>query len=167
MIGFDPSLGYQEVYFRHPPMINAQRDAFMARLSNTAFAHALPAAVEELCAMPFRSALNWITLAYSMICGPANEPHTLSFFLYASTLGKPVQIRRRILQCEASHGAPDSLYRQMIGKVSEQLLPKDGTISLIAHPSGEVEVRTGLSGIALAIINQACKNLKREGDCAS
>jgi hypothetical protein len=150
MIGYDPELKAEEHYFRQPQVDEIELDVFLRFFSGSDSGRPLLTAFGELCRMPPRAALRWTNFGYSLARqSPTDEPQ-LSIFVRSRSFGAITMIRDHMLKCERKRGKCGSAYGDLLGKVEEHQLPDHGTVSLISKQDGEIEMRVGLSGMALA-----------------
>lgn len=150
MIGYDPVLDVEEHYFRQPQMTGLEIDFLLHFFSASNSGRSLLSAFSELCRMPARAALRWTNLGYSLARrSPQDEPK-LSIFVRARCFGLMTRIREHMLKCEQSSSKSASAYRDLVGEAQAEQLPDHGTVSLTSSPDGRIEMRVGLSGVALA-----------------
>jgi hypothetical protein len=150
MIGYDCATGTEERYFRQPQMDGHELDSFLTFMRAGPRRLAVLEAFTELCGLPVRAALQWMNFGYS-VAGPAHDAgRDVVMFVRSRSLGDVPKIRRRLLSYEDRAGRGVSIYRDLFGVMADERLPDHEIVSLIAHEKGEVEMRVGLSALALA-----------------
>jgi hypothetical protein len=149
MIGFHCGNHGEEYYFRQPQMASSELSAFLRFIGDAPHREGLLDAFAKLCALPARAALDWVNFGYS-ITTPSETRPDFSIFARARSLRASPRIRRQFLRAEAHSGRAASAYRDLVGELPDERLPDHEIVSLIARGGSNIELRVGISAVAMA-----------------
>lgn len=149
MVGYYPELDASEYYFRQPALDNMELDCLLTLLTMSEPRRSLLAAFSDLCGMPSKSALRWTNFGYSLTYLSAETEPQVTLGIRSRTLPAVGKVRERLLKCEERSGKSRSAYRDLLVGLKDSELPDHGIISLTANQGCNVEMRIGLSGLAL------------------
>ena len=156
MIGFDPSTGAQEHYFR----TSASDDIEHATLLQSFRQHTqwprLLETFSALCQMPGEAALRRTRFGYSLRPGlNATDPGGLTLFVDAEACGGARGVRKHLQETMGPERYRKSAYATLLANVPGEQLPPHGVVGIAVAPSGRVELRVGVSALALAGIDSS------------
>lgn len=158
MIGYEPSRGRAEVYFCKAPAERADLEALLRGIESVERRQALVAGLAELCGLPIDTALRWVTLGYSLAhCGNTDIPELALFVRAKAVVGGAASVRRKLLSWQSRSDQRTSPYRDLVGSLADHALPDHGILTLGLRAGGELELRAGISGVALAERLAACE----------
>ena len=146
MIGFDCRTRSEEYYFRQPQMEASELAVFRRFCDAAPHCQAVLEAFSELSGFPVRAALHWMNFGYSI--SPGSEGFVL--FVRSRSLRDVAKIRTQYAACERRFGKTQSAYNDCLGRLPAQRLPDHEIVSVIGRPTGDVELRVGVSAVALA-----------------
>lgn len=154
MIGYDFATRSEEIYFRQHQMNDHELDTFLTFLRQSARRRAALDAFVELCGLPARAAMQWVNFGYSIAQRTPSAEVVFALFVRSRSVGDVSRVRRHFLARD-SRSAKRSTYGAVLGTLPADRLPDHEMISLIARGPDEVEMRVGLSALALARLCQA------------
>lgn len=146
MIGFDCRTRSEEYYFRQPQMEASELAIFRRFCDAAPHCEMVLEAFSELSGFPVRAALHWMNFGYSV--SPGAEGFVL--FVRSRSLRDVAKIRAQYAACERRFGKTQSAYNDCLGRLPAQRLPDHEIVSVIGRPTGDVELRVGVSAVALA-----------------
>lgn len=155
MIGFNPATAANERYFR----TSAPNDIELVTLLRSFRQHAhWPRLLETFSAlrqMPGEAALRWTRFGYSLRTGSgATDPGGLTLFVDSQRCGGASGVRKRMQDTMGPECYRKSAYATLLANAPEDRLPEHGVVGIAVVASGKVELRVGVSALALAGIGR-------------
>lgn len=149
MIGYHCRTHTPEYYFRQPRM-NGHESATFAKFARDANGRqAVLDAFAGICGLPVRAALDWVNFGYSL--APSSAPGAdFAMFVRAHSIRDDARLRAAFLNREKASGGGDSAYRDLVGSLTHESIPRHEMVTLISRGDSDVEMRVGVSAAALA-----------------
>lgn len=162
MIGFDPATGANEQYFRTSALDAIEVATLLRHFRQHANWPRLLESFSALRQMPGEAALRWTRFGYSLRTGSgATDPGGLTLFVDSTACGGPSGVRQRLQETMGLECYRKSAYAMLLANAPEDRLPMHGVVGIAVASSGKVELRVGVSALALAAIGPApvpCQN---------
>jgi hypothetical protein len=160
MIGFDPSTGANEQYFRTSTLDDIELVALLRCFRQHANWPRLLESFSALRQMPGEAALRWTRYGYSLRTGAdATEPGGLTLFVDSKGCGGPSGVRKRLQDTMGLECYRKSAYAMLLANAPDDRLPTHGVVGIAVATSGKVELRVGVSALAL-VGTSACASQK-------
>ncbi|HTB21492.1 MAG TPA: hypothetical protein VK914_02175 [bacterium] len=149
MIGHDPDHDRTEFYFQRRLFSLKDLRQVLDVLPSAAGRGALEDGIEQLCGRRLLEALYWTYFGYSVSLGADGEA-VPAFFAKSGAIGGARRARGRMLQTMPEAVKERSLYHRLLAGLPDSALPEHGIMSVCLGTGPGPELRTGLSGLALA-----------------
>jgi hypothetical protein len=155
MIGYEPSRGRVEHYFRKKAIDRVELELLMRFIESPERRKVVCSAFAELCGIPIEAALRWFAPGYSLAYrSDADIPH-LALFVRATSVGGASVTRKQMFANEFPSSRRASVYRDLVGPIGDRDLPDHGVVTFGLGPGCEFDMRVGISGVALANLHFA------------
>jgi hypothetical protein len=148
MLGYEPSRGRLEWYFRKRRMCPSELEAILRWGQSPAQHAAVIRAIEHVSGVSITAALRWFAPSFSIAQWESGRLPAL--FLRSSTLGGSPAIRRYLCSTRLRASTGLHFYCDLVEKLPDAELPEHGMLTFSSTAAGEVEIRLGMSGAALA-----------------